>query len=72
MYLNCGIKIFLFFKCGKSGQRVGTDINTPEFIKDYKFYLAFENSLCVDYLTEKFYKGFPHEVIPVVRGASIR
>ncbi len=23
--------------------------------RDYKFYLAFENSNCIDYITEKFY-----------------
>ena len=32
----------------------------------YKFYLAFENSLCKDYLTEKFYNALAHSVVPVV------
>ena len=31
----------------------------------YKFYLAFENSLCRDYVTEKFYRTVQHRVIPV-------
>jgi alpha-1,3-fucosyltransferase len=32
----------------------------------YLFYLAFENSLCVDYVTEKLYKALYFKVIPVV------
>ncbi|KAK7099546.1 glycoprotein 3-alpha-L-fucosyltransferase A-like [Littorina saxatilis] len=37
---------------------------------DYKFYLAFENSNCRDYITEKFFiNGLQHDVIPIVMGA---
>uniref|UniRef100_A0A8D8SEM5 Fucosyltransferase n=1 Tax=Cacopsylla melanoneura TaxID=428564 RepID=A0A8D8SEM5_9HEMI len=36
----------------------------------YKFYLAFENSNCVDYITEKLYiNGLSHNVLPIVMGA---
>jgi len=34
--------------------------------KSYKFYLAFENSLCTDYITEKFWKVLDYNVVPVV------
>lgn len=39
-------------------------------IKQYKFYLAFENCFCKDYITEKFWeKGLKYGLVPVVMGA---
>jgi alpha-1,3-fucosyltransferase len=32
---------------------------------NYKFYLSFENSVCSDYVTEKFFNIFKYDVIPV-------
>ncbi|GFT46529.1 glycoprotein 3-alpha-L-fucosyltransferase A [Nephila pilipes] len=39
-------------------------------IKNYKFYLSFENALCKDYVTEKFFNIFNYDIIPVVMGAA--
>ncbi|XP_070136611.1 glycoprotein 3-alpha-L-fucosyltransferase A [Drosophila bipectinata] len=37
---------------------------------DYKFYLAFENSNCKDYITEKFFvNALNRKVLPIVMGA---
>ncbi len=36
--------------------------------KDYKFYLAFENSLCVDYISEKFWRAMSWDLVPIVLG----
>ena len=38
--------------------------------KHYKFYLAFENSLCEEYVTEKFNRMVNRDVIPVVLGGA--
>lgn len=38
--------------------------------EDYKFYLAFENSNCVDYITEKLFENaLQQTVLPIVMGA---
>lgn len=36
--------------------------------RDYMFYLAFENSICADYVTEKFFNAMKRDVIPIVLG----
>ena len=38
--------------------------------KNYKFYLAFENCLCQDYVTEKFFHSFEYNMVPVVFGGA--
>ena len=36
----------------------------------YKFYLAFENSLCEDYVTEKLFRSLTTEILPIVYGGT--
>lgn len=36
----------------------------------YKFYLAFENSICDGYITEKFFNTIKYNTIPVVHGGG--
>ena len=33
----------------------------------YRYYLAFENDLCTDYVTEKFYENYEYDLLQVVR-----
>jgi alpha-1,3-fucosyltransferase len=36
----------------------------------YKFYLSFENSICEDYVTEKFFEIMKRKMIPIVYGGA--
>ena len=38
--------------------------------RSHKFYLSFENSLCSDYVTEKFFMALQHDIVPVVYGGA--
>jgi alpha-1,3-fucosyltransferase len=38
--------------------------------RDYYFYLSFENSICVDYVTEKFFNVMTKNIVPVVLGGT--
>ncbi len=38
--------------------------------KNYMFYLAFENSICKDYVTEKFFNAVKYDFVPVVFGGA--
>jgi alpha-1,3-fucosyltransferase len=38
--------------------------------KNYMFYLAFENSICEDYVTEKFFNAARYDFIPVIFGGA--
>ncbi|GFO12051.1 glycoprotein 3-alpha-l-fucosyltransferase a [Plakobranchus ocellatus] len=65
---GCGTKT-----CGDYGFEMGgqRDMCLDILRNDYKFYLSFENSMCSDYVSEKFYNMYDNvDIIPVVRGGA--
>lgn len=70
VYGQCGD-----LKCGKSmythdGYRADQDPCLQLAGQTYLFYLAFENALCTDYVTEKLYNLLYYPVVPVVLGGA--
>ena len=65
------IDVDVYGRCG----RLDCPIRAEELCLDvlerrYFFYLAFENSLCVDYVTEKYWRTLHRDVVAVVLGAA--
>jgi hypothetical protein len=62
--LSCGTNYF------KSWSEAKCHETLFNYNNSYRFYLAFENSLCYDYLTEKLWKLKGYSVIPIVMGLA--
>ena len=59
------ISVDVYGACGT--MKCGSDENCSATLRKYKFYLSFENSYCMDYITEKFYfKSLKNGVVPVI------
>ncbi|ESO93197.1 hypothetical protein LOTGIDRAFT_145364 [Lottia gigantea] len=62
------ISVTVYGRCGPEKQRSRDKHLFQNIEKSYKFYLAFENSLCRDYVTEKFFIRQNSSIVPIVRG----
>lgn len=71
MELAKHIKVDIYGSCGPYNcPRLDAKKCFEMLDRDYKFYLAFENSNCKDYITEKlFVNSLGHNVLPIVMGA---
>ena len=65
------INIDIFGRCGKPDPCNWNHECTLNMVSTYKFYLAFENSQCTDYITEKFWRALKAGSVPVVLGAKM-
>ena len=78
--INRYVNIDIYGKCArkfKSNQQKRAQNNCVRFtgsceakLRQYKFLLAFENSMCKDYVTEKYWDAIYRGSIPVVYGGS--
>ena len=60
------VDVDVYGKCGKlKCSRANETECYVNLEKNYKFYLSFENSVCVDYVTEKFFNVLKYQVLPV-------
>ncbi|XP_035696134.1 4-galactosyl-N-acetylglucosaminide 3-alpha-L-fucosyltransferase FUT6-like [Branchiostoma floridae] len=69
------IQVDVFGGCGADycGLGPGGRDCFTNHLRQYKFYLAFENFKCVEYITEKFWlNGLKRDAVPVVLGAPRR
>ena len=66
IYGGCGMKCLEYDRITKQ-----KDDCKKIIAKEYLFYLAFENSICKDYITEKFFIILRYNIIPVVMGVLI-
>lgn len=69
--IKYGLKIDVFGDCGKlKCPRTNEEMCDRLVEKHYYFYLAFENSLSEDYVTEKILRGLQYSAIPIVYGGA--
>ena len=67
------IQLDIYGRCGTKQCQRNSQECSDMLRRDYKFYLAFENSNCADYITEKFWENALHNnILPIVMGPSIQ
>ncbi|GFY64662.1 alpha-(1,3)-fucosyltransferase C [Trichonephila inaurata madagascariensis] len=65
------MEVATFGECGVAVCPVNkTEECLNNFSKKFFFYLAFENAICDDYVTEKFFRALKYNMIPVVFGGG--
>ena len=65
------VPVDIFGHCGRKDPCKGNSSCVKAAKLKYKFYLAFENSRCPDYITEKFWLNLLDGIVPIVRGPRI-
>lgn len=77
------LKINMYGKCADTMHQLPADVDKRvevtlknregrymQVLAKYKFYLSFENALCLDYITEKFFLATRAGALPVVYGGA--
>lgn len=69
VYGRCGTKQQVTSICDSAEDPYNCE-ESETLRAQYKFYLAFENSWCPDYVTEKFYRTLQFDTVPIVLGGA--
>ena len=65
------VRVDVYGACGNlTCAKINADDCDKMLDAKYKFYLAFENSLCDEYITEKFFRMRNIDVVPIVLGKA--
>ena len=65
--LKLFVDVDVFGRCGTKQCSRSDPVECRKMAgQDYKFYLALENSLCTDYVSEKFFGPLHYNIIPIV------
>ncbi|KAL0829918.1 hypothetical protein ABMA28_003392 [Loxostege sticticalis] len=65
-----GFEVHVIGSCGTRECPIGKDKKCMKSLKQYYFYLALENSISEDYVSEKVMKALQHYTVPVVYGGA--
>lgn len=68
-YLLAIFLVDIYGKCGdiSNPRQIGLDTEeSNSLLSEYRFYIAFENSICHNYVTEKYYRALETNTIPLV------
>ncbi|KAL9983257.1 hypothetical protein ACROYT_G005403 [Oculina patagonica] len=70
--LQLDIPVDIFGKCNPNAPMCPRGSkHCDALLRTYKFYLAFENGFCEDYITEKYWEqALEHDMVPVVMGGA--
>lgn len=64
------VKVDVYGGCGTLNCLPSRSAKCDQLLDSYKFYVAAENAICTDYVTEKFYRAMASNVIPIVYGGA--
>lgn len=65
------INVDIYGKCSDQNLKCPSQGDCREYLaNNYKFFLAFENSICSEYITEKFFNTLNYNTLPVVLGGG--
>jgi alpha-1,3-fucosyltransferase len=64
------VQVDIYGKCGTMECLPRNSQRCENLLDTYKFYLAAENSLCPDYVSEKFYRALAKDIVPIVYGGA--